>query len=207
MDSTYVDDAIESLEKANIDLDPELLSVPEARARLEAYTRAQRLAAFGVAALARVIDEASSLAQVTGTSIGRAKETIATSKVLSESVPLQDAFKRAAISMDQATEIARAEESSPGVATELVAVAKKESFSVLKEKSRKAKLEAEQHKDLASRQHAARSARSYSDELGMMHIHLALEPHVGTRIVARAEAEAAHLGRVARRKGLKESFE
>jgi hypothetical protein len=79
-----------------------------------------------------------------------------------------------------------------------VAVAQEESFQVLREKARKTKLEAEQHRDLARRQHAARGARSYNDEIGMVHVHLALEPHLGTPIVAGAEAEAARLGRKAR---------
>ena len=52
MGAAPVDEAIELLEKANADLEPELLSVPAARERLKAYVRAQRLAAFGVAALA-----------------------------------------------------------------------------------------------------------------------------------------------------------
>jgi 5-methylcytosine-specific restriction endonuclease McrA len=69
------------------------------------------------------------------------------------------------------------------------------------------KLEAEQHRDLARRQRDARSARSYSDEVGMVHVHLAWEPHVGTPIVARAEAEAARLGRKAKSEGRTESFE
>ena len=198
MEAIHVDEAVELLEKSNADLEPELLSVPEARERLKAYARAQRLAAFGVAALARTIDEASSLARVTGTSVGKAEETIATSKVLGDSAPLEAALKHGEISMDQATEIARAEGSAPGAATDLLAVAREESFHVLKERACKAKLEADQHRDLAQRQHAARSARSYSDELGMVHIHLALEPHIGTPIVARAEAEAARLARAPR---------
>ena len=41
----------------------------------------------------------------------------------------------------------------------------------------------------------------------MTHIHLALEPHVGTPIVARAEAEAARLARKARAEGGTEPFE
>lgn len=203
----HVDEAIELLEKANADLEPDLLTVPEARRQLEAYSRAQRLAAFGVAALARVVGEASSVAKVTGTSIGKAKETISTGKTLAESAPLENALKHADISLDQATEIARAEESSPGAASKLVPVAQKESFNVLREKARAAKLDAEQHRDLARRQHAARSARSYSDELGMMHIHLALEPHVGVSIVARAEAEAARFARARRAAEKAEPFE
>ncbi|MDP9067166.1 MAG: HNH endonuclease [Actinomycetota bacterium] len=88
-----------------------------------------------------------------------------------------------------------------------MAVAQDEAFHVLREKARKVKLEAEQHRGLAERQRDARSARSYSDELGMVHVHLALEPHVGTPIVARAEAEATRLARTAKQDGEDEPFE
>ena len=207
MESTHVDEAVELLEKANANLEPELLSLATAREQLKTYVRAQRLAAFGVAALSRRIDDASEIARATGSSTGRAKDTIATGKIMSESAPLADALKHGEVSLDQATEIAKAEESAPGAASELLEVAQKESFHVLRDKARKTKLEAEQHRDLARRQHCARSARSYSDELGMTHIHLALEPHVGTPIVARAEAEAQRLARKAKTTGTKEPFE
>lgn len=61
MKAGYVAEAVELLEKANAELEPELLSIPEARARLETYVRAERLAAFGVAALARKGDDAFKL--------------------------------------------------------------------------------------------------------------------------------------------------
>jgi hypothetical protein len=207
MESGVLDQAAELLEKANAELQPELLTAPIARQLLAAYARAERLAAFGVAALARKLDDASELARATGTSVGNAKAVVATGKVLGDSEELSSALRHGDISLDQAAEIASAEESAPGAAAELVAVAQKEPFHVLKEKSRKAKLEAEQHGNLAERQRAARSARSYSDELGMVHVHLALEPHVGTPIAARAEAEAARLGRGARARGEQEPFE
>jgi hypothetical protein len=114
---------------------------------------------------------------------------------------LSAALQQGDVSLDQATVIASAEASAPGAAAELVAVADKEAFHVLKDKARKTKLDAEQHRDLGNRQHAARSARSHSDDLGMVHINVALEPHVGTPIVARVEAEAARLARSARHKG------
>jgi len=69
------------------------------------------------------------------------------------------------------------------------------------------KLEAEQHRDLAGRQHRARKARSHSDELGMVHIHMELEPHLGAPIAVRAEAEAQRLDRRAKAEGRKEPFE
>jgi hypothetical protein len=86
-------------------------------------------------------------------------------------------------------------------------VAQSESFHVLKDRARKAKLEAEQHRDLARRQHTARRARSHSDELGMVHVHMELEPHLGAPLVARAEAEAQRLARKAKAAGMREPFE
>jgi hypothetical protein len=207
MEAAYIDQAIELLEKGNADLQPELLSASQARKRLESYARARRLVDFGIAALARKVDDPAQIARTTGISLGKAKETVATGKVLRDSDDLSEASRHGDISLDQAAEIACAEESAPGSAAQLIDVARKESFNVLKEKARKAKLEAEQHKDLAARQRAARSARSYSDELGMVHIHLLLEPHVGTQIVARAEAEAARLHKAAKKNDAAEPFE
>jgi hypothetical protein len=109
--------------------------------------------------------------------------------------------------VDQASEIARAEQAEPGSASDLLEVAQKETFQVLREQARKVVLEAEQHRGLSSRQHEARRARGYSDELGMVHIDLTLEPHVGTPIVNRAEAEVARLYRAAKTEDRDEPFE
>jgi HNH endonuclease len=207
MKSSYVDQAIELLEKANANLEPELLAARDARKLLDSYAQAQRLAGYGVTALARKVDDAAKIASVTGTSMGKAKDTVATAKVLRDSPELSAAMQQGEVSLDQAKEIASAVESVPGAAKELLHVAKDESFHVLKEKARKAKLEAEQHKDLADRQRCARSARSYSDELGMTTIHLSFEPHVGTPIVARAEAEAERLAKRARARDGKDNLE
>jgi hypothetical protein len=197
----------EFLEKLNADLESDLIPAEKARERLASYARSRRLVDYAIATLTRKVDDASEVARITGTSVGQAKATVATGKVLRESSDLSDALAHGNVSLEQATEIAKAEESSPGAAEELVGVAKDEPFHVLKDKARKAKLEAEQHKDLAERQRATRSARSYSDELGMVHLHMALEPHVGTPIVARAEAEAQRRYRGAKREDAKEPFE
>jgi hypothetical protein len=133
MEVGHLDEAIEHLEKANADLDPELLSVSEARARLRVYARAQKLVAFGVAALARKVDDVAEVAQTTGTSVGRARDTVETGKVMGGCGELGVALQCGDVSLQQATEIAKAEESAPGSAEALVAVAKKEAFHVLKE--------------------------------------------------------------------------
>ena len=71
----------------------------------------------------------------------KAKETVATGKVLDDSAELGAALQHGDISLDQASEIAKAEESSPGTAANLVAVATKEPFHVLVDSARKTRLE------------------------------------------------------------------
>ncbi|MGI8773771.1 MAG: HNH endonuclease [Actinomycetota bacterium] len=207
MDVGLVDQAIELLEKANAELEPELLDSASARAAIAAYARAEKLATFGVAALFRKVADSAKIAQITGSSIGKAKAVVQTGAVMATSSELTSAMQTGSISFDQAAEVAAAEESAPGCASELVAVAQSETFHSFKHQARRTKLEAEQHRGLAERQHAARSARRYSDELGMVHIHMAFEPHIGAPILARAETEAARRARAAKATGEQEPFE
>ena len=199
--------AIEALEKENANLQPELLSAEHARQLMADYARAERLVSFGIAALARKVHEPAEVARVTGSSIGKARNVVAAGEVMASSEELSSAFQHGDISLDQALEIAPAVESAPEAVQELVAVAQKQSFTVLRDKARKTKLEAEQHRDLAARQHAAKKARHYTDDLGMLHVHIEFEPHVGTRIMAKAEAEAQRLGRAAKAAGNPQPFE
>ena len=198
MQTRILQEAVELLEKANAELDAELVTLAQAKKLLASYARVEKLAGFGVAALSRKVDDASEVAKVAGTSVSKAKAVVTTGKVLSRSSDLSSAMACGKVSLDQATEIASAEQSAPGAAENLLKVAASESFHALKEKARRAKLEAEQRRDLGKRQHEARSGRSYTDALGMTHIHLLLEPHIGSPIVARAEAEAQRLAKKAK---------
>ena len=195
------------LEKSNLDLEPELMTAEDARALMEEYARAKKLAEYGETVLAQKLDDAEKLAKVSGTSVGKAKETVETAKALKSSSEVSAAFSVGSISFDQAKEIARAEVASPGSSEELLETAATESFQVLRDKARKTVLEAEQKRGLAERQKEARSARSHTDELGMVNIHLKLQPHVGTPIANRAEAEASRLFKTAKKDGNQEPFE
>ena len=207
MNLEHLADAIESLEKANANLEPELLSAADARGALAAYARAERLVAFGKAALARRVDDAEVVATATGTSVGKAKQVVDTAKALQDADVVRDALARGSVSFDQASEIVKAEKASPGAAEDLLRVAASESFQVLREESRKVVLEAEQHRGLGERQREARTARHFFDELGMKNIHLKLPPVIGEAICNRAEADAQRLHREAKREGREEPFE
>jgi hypothetical protein len=207
MATTQIHDVVEGLEKANANLDADLLPVDSARELLDEYARAEKLVSYGKAELARRIDDAATVARAAGTSMGKAKQTLETGAALKDAPEVSDALATGDISLDQASEIARAEQAKPGSAGELLKVAKEESFHALRDKSRRVTLEAEQHRGLGERQREARCARSYTDDLGMIDVHLRFQPHVGTPIVNRADAEASRLYRAAKKNGAQEPFE
>ena len=204
---TALDEAAAVVEKANANLEPELMDVDAARSLLATYARIRKLASYGEAVLARRIEDAAEIARLSGTSMARAKETVQTGTRLRDAGELDNAFRSGEVSLEQAGAIARTEEIRPGSTAELLEVARDHAFHVLQERARKLALDAEQHQDLAPRQHSARGARSYTDELGMVNIYVRLEPHTGTPIAARAEAEAARLFRNAKAEGRREPFE
>ena len=180
-----MDEAIRQIEKSNIDLEPEVLDAHAVRELLSRYARAKKLVSYGETMLAAKLDDPEMVARATGVSVGKAKATVDTGNSLKSADEVREAFCSGEISLDQATEISKAEQSSPGSSTELLKLAREESFQALRERSRKTVLEAEQHRGLAQRQHEARRARSYRDEFGMISINLLLEPHVGVPIVNR----------------------
>jgi hypothetical protein len=207
MEFEALDQSTEWLEKANADLEPELMTAEGAREALARYAHIKKLASYGETVLSRKLDDPAELARMTGTSIGKAKETVETAARLRDAQEVDLALKTGDISFDQASEISKAEEARPGSASELLPVAQTDAFNVLKDKARRIRLEADQHHDLSARQHAARSARSHTDELGMIDVHLRFEPHVGTPIVNRAEAEASRRFRKAKKEDRAEPFE
>lgn len=182
-------------------LEPELVEASLGRSLMEEFVGIGRCADFVVAALAPKAQDAAALARTTGTSVGQAKATIEMSHNLKAAPELGEALKSGAVSIEQASEIAKAEASAPGVVDELVKVAKEQPFIVLKETARRIKLEAEQHRSLGERQRAARSGRHHTDELGMVNVHLRFQPHVGVPIVNRAEADAQRLYKRAKKEG------
>jgi hypothetical protein len=132
MDSALIDQAIELLEKANADLQSELLPASVARRLLATYARARRLVDFGIAGLSRKLDDVAEVARVTGTSIGRAKAVVQTGKTMSQSGDLSAALQHGDISLDQAAEIAAAEASAPGAATTRAGVQRQSQAALLK---------------------------------------------------------------------------
>jgi len=192
-----LDRAIRLLEEANAALAAAVISGSDAQRLLSRYVRVERLAGFGTSTLAARVGDAKRLAKQSGVSVGQARRVIDTGRVVAGSAVLSEAMQCGAVSVVQADVIARTAVVAPGAVEELVAVARDESFQVLKDAARRARVAAVDRSTLGERQRAARRLRHWVGELGMVHVDAVLEPHVGARIVSRLEDEAKRLARAA----------
>jgi hypothetical protein len=113
MEFSSMDEAIRQIEKSNIDFEPEVLDAHAARELMSRYARAKKLVSYGETMLAAKLDDAEVVARTTGVSIGKAKAAVDTGNSLKGADEVRDAFRSGEISVDQATEIAMAENCSP----------------------------------------------------------------------------------------------
>ena len=173
----------------------EALAVAEkacAAARLSAAARAADCGAHLRAGFAEAGDW---LARHAGTSPGQARAALETAEALRRCPATSRAFARGELSLSQAAEIARTEAARPGVEAELLARARSQGLGSLREAARKLRLGAFSPQELRRRQLAARSFRSWRDELGMTCFTAALTPEVGVGFLNRLDAEADRLFR------------
>ncbi|MBU1493638.1 MAG: HNH endonuclease [Actinobacteria bacterium] len=204
METEPLDRAMRLLEQANAGLDAQRCSRVEAERLLRFYSRIERLAAFGKAAVSARLGNPTELARVSGTSVGAARKTIETGRRFGADPRLAEAARCGEVSLDQAALIARTTAVAPESMDDLLSVARNESFHVLEDRARAVRLQAEDRSTLGDRQHQARRLRHWVGEMGMVCIEAALEPHIGAPIVHRLDREAR---RIARRAPGDEPFE
>ncbi|HVL64002.1 MAG TPA: hypothetical protein VM573_02405, partial [Actinomycetota bacterium] len=161
MDVGLLKQAISLLRRCNASLEPKRMEASFPRECLALYGEVEKLGAYGTAALSRKVGDVERVARATGTSIGKARAAVETGRALRDAPQVEQAFRKGRVSLDQAAEIARAEQVAPGSASELLQVAEKESFQVLRQKARSTALEACRGDELALRQRRARRAVSH----------------------------------------------
>ncbi|MDP2624024.1 MAG: HNH endonuclease signature motif containing protein [Actinomycetota bacterium] len=198
MDRHYLAEAVGFARKANQALSPRSCSDAEAREMLGRYAELEKLAAYGKAALAARLKDPGGLARASGTSMGKAREAVRTTAAAEKTPELGEALRAGELSLDQAAEITKTEMVAPGSAGRLLErVRGGAPLHVLKEDARRIRLEAQTRDGLAERQHEARFLHHGVTEAGMVRIEAEFEPHVGTPLVNRLQAQAKRLARQA----------
>jgi 5-methylcytosine-specific restriction endonuclease McrA len=190
----HVESLVEGLEAVVQDLDADLMDPAQVHRLTVLFTRGERACAGATALLARRVGDPRVVARQQGTSMGKARAIVDLSQRIADTPALEAAVRGGEVSLDQATEIAKAETAAPGCADRLVEVAQSEPFHELHRQAGKARLE-NQRDGLGVRQHRARRAGHHITDLGLVHVEADLEPHIGAPIVDRLEAEARRLAR------------
>jgi hypothetical protein len=147
------------------------------------------------------------LAHMTGETRQKARSELATGSRLSTCPKTKDAATDGALSLGQADEITRTERERPGSEDDLIATARTSNRQQLADACRKRRQTGVDRDELAAKQRARRSRRSWTDGDGMVCGQFRLEPVHGVPLLERIRAEADRLHREARRSGSTEPWE
>ena len=148
------------------------------------------------------------LAQVAGSSVGQAADSIETARRL-ENLPTASAAARSGtLSAQQASMVADAATASPGAERRLVEAARASSLAELRDECARTKAAAAP--DLEARRrsiHAGRFLRAYTDSEGAWNLRVRHNPEVGAEVMAAVSPIRDRLFRAARAEGRREPSE
>lgn len=184
----------------------EMARVEKASAALRAMAAA-RAADCGAHRTAGFHDPDEWAARMTGETRQKARSELATGARMADCPKTRAAAADGALSLGQAEEITKAEREKPGSEGELVDKAKSSSRQELSEACRKRRQAGVDRDELAAKQRARRSLRTWIDGDGMQCALLKLEPIAGVALLARIQVEADRLHREAKRAGSDEPWE
>ena len=162
-----------------VGLEPDLLPLPEVTDVWAAFVELERLAAAGKILVARRVSESGQwsragfahpedfIADRAGTSTGRARSELDTSKRLADLDQTADALRRGELSSEQADAISDAALVNPSAEADLLDHAKKNSVKDLKDQCGRKKAAGDPDPEATRRRiHANRRARTWKDNEG-----------------------------------------
>lgn len=155
-----------------------------ARARFAA-----RAAACGAHKSAGHTDAADWLARAMGTSLAAARDALDVGSSLDECPQTAEALAAGRLSLAQAKETTATERDHPGSETELLGVAARGGLRSLQDAALAKRLESRSFDQIQAERRAARSVKTWRDNLGMVNLHAVLAPEVGLAIINRLEHE------------------
>jgi hypothetical protein len=199
--------------------DPAVLSGQDCAAAVVLLARVEKMAAAGKARAALRAAECGAhggkglsdapdwLARHSGGPAGRARDELSAAAAVEDSPETKEALLNGELSLAQAAEITDTDREQPGSAAELIELAKKESFAVVRERARTIRLEAMDREALHAHQRASRYHRQWIDGMGMLRYSGALPPDVGVPIAKRIDTETDRIFRTAHKEGRREPRE
>ncbi len=146
-------------------------------------------------------DGAAWMARNSGGTGRQARRELTTAGGLEQCPETKSALLAGEVSLEQAAEIARSAEESPGLEGELLELARRGDLSQLRDRSRERQMAALDAEDLHRRQRRSRHFRHWRDGLGMVCFSGALAPSDGLPFLRRIELAASRGRRAAQEAG------
>src|SRR5438552_7702712 len=201
-------------------LEPETLAADAAAGLAARSATIEKLGAAGKALAARRVADSNLwrgagersaahwLARRAGSSVGAAMATLETAARLPELPAVDRAVRAGELSAVQANEIASAAGADEGAGAELVAVARSDGFTGLRDRCRRVRAAAAPDEMARHRAiHASRSLRHWSDPDGAGRLEGRFTPEVLAELLVALEPFEAEAFRVARDEGRREGFD
>ena len=201
-------------------LDVDSLSAAQAASGFVKFAELEKVAAAGKVLLAAKVAQSDAwakaghrspeewMARRSGTSVGKAKDTVETAKRLRELPATEAAVKSGSLSLDQAAAVSEAAAADPTAEKKMLEAAGNESLKELQRRSRRTVLDSKGSvEERYARQRTLRSFRTWTDDEGMTAGQFRLTPEVGAGVVNKIRAEADRHFRRANREGRRESPE
>jgi hypothetical protein len=197
-------------------LEPERLSGADAEVLLEVFAEIEKLASGGKLLAARRVETsntwrrkghrsaAAHVAEVTGTGLGQAINSLATARQLGSLPATEDALRKGRLSESQVKEIAGAATVRPEAEQSLVDAAGSQPLNVLKLRCQRVKASGHDQTSNYRSIERGRYLRNWTDGDGAVRLDARLTPDEGARLLATVRAETDRLVANARRAGVEE---
>jgi len=177
-------------------LDPDSIPLPEVTSLWKTFDQLERLATGAKCRLARRVEESRSWAakgarspaehqaQLAGTTTGRARAALETSKRLAKLPAADEALAKGELSDQEAAAIAAGATADPSQEARLVELAKRRDLRRLREESARIQARAEDEAKRAERLHRQRSLRTWTGADGSWNMRVCNTPEAGAEIEA-----------------------
>ena len=200
-------------------LDPEVLPAAAAQRLVSLFADIEKLAAAGMALVARRVEEAGVwrqgadrsaadwLARTTGTTTGAARATLETGRAVADQPQVDAALRAGDLSPAQAVEVSAAVALDPTAAEELLSAARSETVKELKERCTRVRAAAAGSEERHAELHRSRHLRTWTTSDGAAHLHVKTTPDRVARLHAMLVPHLKEAFDIALKAGVRESHE
>lgn len=213
--SQSIDGVLSSLQSFVEGFDPQTLSREQSKEMFDKFVLIERLGAAGKALTSLQAADTNAwwdykspahfMAARSKCTVGRAVDILGTAELMRKLPETETAFRRGALSEQQAIEVASAAAMDSASQEELLEIADLESLAELHRQAARVRAAAMTNDEMHTRAHKRRQLRHWTDVEGVFHLDGRLTPESGAVVIACMQPFLQEITRQAAREKIKES--